>query len=198
MKDPYEVLGISRGASDEEVKKAYKELVRKYHPDKYAGNPLEDLAQEKMKEINEAYDAISNNKGQSAYSYNANSEGSYTGGYSGGSQPFNEVRSMIQMGRLREAEEALDAIGTRNGEWYYLKGIIATRRGWMDEAQQNFRIAINLDPGNMEYRNAFNATSGGAYGYRQQQQAGGTYSDDCCDMCSSLLCMNCLCNCLCH
>ena len=58
MKDPYEVLGVPHGASDEEIKKAYRELARKYHPDNYANNPLADLAQEKMKEINEAYDTL--------------------------------------------------------------------------------------------------------------------------------------------
>jgi curved DNA-binding protein CbpA len=55
MKDPYEVLGVPHGASEDEIKKAYRELARKYHPDNYANNPLADLAQEKMKEINEAY-----------------------------------------------------------------------------------------------------------------------------------------------
>ena len=58
MKDPYEVLGVSRSASDEEIKRVYRDLARKYHPDNYADNPLADLAQEKMKDINEAYDAI--------------------------------------------------------------------------------------------------------------------------------------------
>ena len=56
MKNPYEVLGIKEGASDEEIKKAYRELVKKYHPDKYVNNPLADLAAEKMKEINDAYE----------------------------------------------------------------------------------------------------------------------------------------------
>ena len=58
MTDPYQVLNVSPDASDEEVKKAYRELARKYHPDNYHDNPLADLAQEKMKEINAAYDAI--------------------------------------------------------------------------------------------------------------------------------------------
>ena len=58
MRDPYNVLGVSQSASDDEVKKAYRELARKYHPDNYQNNPLADLAEEKMKEINEAYDAI--------------------------------------------------------------------------------------------------------------------------------------------
>ena len=58
MKDPYSVLGVSQSASDDEIKKAYRELARKYHPDNYQNNPLADLAEEKMKEINEAYDAI--------------------------------------------------------------------------------------------------------------------------------------------
>ena len=58
MRDPYSVLGVSPNASDEEVKKAYRELARKYHPDNYQNNPLADLAEEKMKEINEAYETI--------------------------------------------------------------------------------------------------------------------------------------------
>ena len=60
MKDPYAVLGVSPNASDEEIKNAYREMARKYHPDNYADNPLSDLAGEKMKEINEAYDQIMN------------------------------------------------------------------------------------------------------------------------------------------
>ena len=206
MKDPYEVLGVSRGASEEEVKKAYRELVQKYHPDKYAGNPLEDLAQEKMKEINEAYDSITKNKGQSTSSsdgaygnYSGGYSGNYSGNYSGGDQNFAQIRQMIQMGQIQAAEAALDAIGNHTGEWYFLRGVIAAKRGWMDEAQQNFRIAINMDPGNMEYRNAYNSVAGGgAFGYRQHRQPGREGSDDCCDLCSTMLCMNCLCNCLCH
>ena len=58
MNDPYKVLNVSPSASDEEVKKAYRDLARKYHPDNYHDNPLADLAQEKMKEINEAYEQI--------------------------------------------------------------------------------------------------------------------------------------------
>lgn len=58
MRDPYTVLGVSSNASDQEIKKAYRELARKYHPDNYVDNPLADLAEEKMKEINEAYEAI--------------------------------------------------------------------------------------------------------------------------------------------
>ena len=64
MRDPYSVLGVRQNASDDEVKKAYRELARKYHPDNYQNNPLADLAEEKMKEINEAYDTIT--KGRSA------------------------------------------------------------------------------------------------------------------------------------
>ena len=56
--NPYEVLGVSRNASIDEIKRAYKELSRKYHPDSYVGNPLSSLAEEKFKQVQEAYDAI--------------------------------------------------------------------------------------------------------------------------------------------
>ena len=60
--NPYEVLGVSENADEETIKKAYKELVKKYHPDRYINNPLADLAAEKMKEINKAYDMITNKR----------------------------------------------------------------------------------------------------------------------------------------
>ena len=202
MKDPYEVLGVSRNASEEEIKKAYKELVQKFHPDKYAGNPLEDLAQEKMKEVNEAYDALTKGKGNTSYGSTGfsggssdNYSGGYSGGYSGNSVVFAEVRRLIGIGQLQEAENVLNGIGNHTAEWYYLKGVIALRRGWMDEAQQNFRIAVSMDPTNADYQSAFrSASGGGAYSYRQQRQTNNQSGIDCCDVCTAFMCLDCMCD----
>ena len=193
MKDPYEVLGVPKGASQDEIKKAYRELARKYHPDHYAGNPLADLAEEKMKEINEAYAVLTKDGGAGGTSA-AGSYGS-TGysGSSGGSAEFAEVRRRIQAGDLEGAERILDGVGGRTAQWYYLRGVIAQRRGWMDEAAQNFRIAVQMEPGNPEYAAALNRTGTGAYTYRQQEY-GGTDDNELCNLCGSMLCLNCLCN----
>ena len=109
--DPYKVLGVSRTASDDDVKRAYRDLARKYHPDNYANNPLADLAQEKMKEINEAYDIIQKER-TSGTSQSGSYDQSYTG-YSTGSPELQRVRQMILAGNLDGAEAALDQIGTR-------------------------------------------------------------------------------------
>lgn len=186
MKDPYEVLGVPHGASEDQIKKAYRELARKYHPDNYANNPLADLAQEKMKEINEAYDTLM--KGGSAQS-TAQDAGRSASSY--GTGELNEVRRLIQMGALDQAEARLDGIPQHNAEWYFLRGAVAQRRGWMDEAAQNFRIAVNMNPNNMEYRSALNSIRGGGNTYRQVQYNDAT--DDLCGCCSSLMCLNCLC-----
>ena len=192
MKDPYEVLGVPRGASETEVKKAYRELCHKYHPDKYMNNPLADLAQEKMKEINEAYETITKGGGQTY----GQSHGSYYGG-TGGDSSLVRIRQMIRLGQIQEADNALEAISARTAEWYYLRGMVATKRGWMDEARQNFQIAVSMEPGNMEYRSAFQSVNGtGAYSYRQERQT--AVDDGCCDLCTKLICMNMLCNCCCH
>lgn len=197
MKDPYEVLGVSRNASDEEIKKAYRELTRKYHPDRYVDNPLADLAQEKMKDINEAYAAITKERegggGRSGSGYTG-----YTGsssGYSGASSgDFAKARQAISRQAFDEADAILNGIGTHNAEWYYLRGCVAYGRGWMDEARQNFSIAVQMDPGNMEYRQAFSRVGGGGFAYRQQQGAGGGINEaDLCDCCSTLMCLQCLC-----
>ena len=194
MKDPYEVLGVPHGASEEEIKKAYRELARKYHPDNYTNNPLADLAQEKMKEINEAYDTLTKNGAPSGNASSGYSGGAYSGGSANsGNANYTEIRRLIQMGELDQAEGKLNALPVHDAEWYYLRGVIAQRRGWMDEAAQNFRIASSMDPGNYEYRRAAATAGTGGYTYRQPQDNYDS-TDELCECCSSLMCLNCLCN----
>ena len=196
MKDPYEVLGVSRTASDSEIKSAYRELVKKYHPDNYANNPLADLASEKMKEINEAYDAITKSRGsgsggyQSSQSGGYQSSGSYGGSYAGSN--YAQVRSYINANQLDAAESLLNTAANRDAEWYYLKGQIAYRRGWLDEARQNYQTACAMVPGNYEYQNALRTVQGGYTPYRQTNYQNNGM-DTACDICNALLCLNCLC-----
>lgn len=188
MKDPYEVLGVSPSASDEEIKRAYRDLVRKYHPDNYADNPLADLAQEKMKEINEAYDTLTK-QGTSS------SRASYTGSSGAGYSPeYAKIRQLLNQDAVDEAERLLNAMAGRDAQWYYLRGVVAYKRGWMDEARQNFRIACQMNPNDLEYRQAYNRVSGSySYAGGQPQAGGDVCGGDICDLCSALMCMNCLC-----
>lgn len=202
MRDPYEVLGVSQGASDEEIKKAYRSLARKYHPDNYQDNPLADLAEEKMKEINEAYDAITKGRAGGGYRGGYQSSGSayqYQSGYSSSGSSagdFAQVRQLLNMGQLDEAEQILQGIGSKTGEWYFLMGGIAYRRGWLDEARQNYRIACQMEPGNMEYRQALAMMEQGGYSYSDNMASGAQCSG--LDCCLPLMCMNgfpCFCFC---
>lgn len=192
MNDPYKILGIDRSATDEEVKKAYRNLARKYHPDNYVNNPLSDLVEEKMKEINEAYDQIQKERsGQSGEGYYNNTK------YSG---EFIRVRELINMSRLSEAEKMLETvpISDRNGEWNFLKGCIFEKKGWFFDARKFYETACYIDPDNNEYKNALNAlikksNSFGNYrGTNQQQNSGCSM----CDMCTGLMCADCCCECL--
>lgn len=186
MNDPYSVLGVSSSASDEEIKKAYRELARKYHPDNYQDNPLADLAEEKMKAVNEAYEAI-----QKMREGGQNSGYHTTGSYSTQSQDpsFARIRSLINAGNLSQAEAALDAMGNHTAEWYFLRGAVAYRKGWLDEAMQNYQIACQMEPNNMEYRQALAMMRGGGYAYRPYGYGSSGGGMDCCTM---LMCLDCL------
>ena len=192
MNDPYSILGVKPDASDDEIKRAYRELARKYHPDNYQNNPLADLAEEKMKEINEAYDTI--NKMRSG-----GGSGGYQGGgyqqqsYSGSAQSatlYNQVRQAINLGDLSRAEQLLRTAPTQDAEWHFLTGSIAYRKGWLDEATQHFQMACNMDPSNGEYRQALMMMRQGGQAYRPYGYGGGV---DACDCCTTCLCLNCLC-----
>ncbi len=190
MKDPYSVIGVSRNTSDDDIKKAYRELAKKYHPDNYVNNPLADLAQEKMKEINEAYDAILKERaGQGASYSNATSS---SGAYSyGRSAPNNRIRQMIINNNIQQAELELNTVSNRDAEWHFLMGSVMVRKGWYDEAKRHFQTACSMDPANTEYRTALNQMVGAAGGVYQS----GVGGMNACDCCTSLMCANMMCDC---
>ena len=171
MNDPYKILGVPEDASDEEIKKAYRELARKYHPDNYHDNPLEDLAQEKMKEINAAYEQITKERasgrrtGGAGGAYGGGSYGyggyqSYGGYGSSQSSVLQQARIAINTGNISRAEALLANYSDHNAEWNFLKGVVCYRRGWMDEALRYYRTAVQMDPGNAEYRQALDYMEG--------------------------------------
>ena len=194
MTDPYQILGVSSAASDDEVKKAYRDLARKYHPDNYHDNPLADLAQEKMKEINAAYDEVQRRRSGGGGGQSAAYQG-YSGYHqqSGGSAVFYQVRLAINRNDLHTAEQLLSQIADHDAEWNYLKGTICYRRGWVDEARRYYQNACQMDPGSAEYRRALDHIENGAAGYRPEGYD--VYSTGCGDnICSKVLCTYLLCN----
>lgn len=200
MTDPYEVLNIPSTASDEEVKKAYRDLARKYHPDNYHDNPLADLAQEKMKEINAAYHAIQQERGSRS---GGASGGAYAqqgyGGYqyqqrTSGNPVFQQVRMAVNRNDLGLAEQLLDRIVDHNGEWNFLKGTICYRRGWVDEARRYYETACQMDPGDLEFRQALNFVENNQAGYRPDGYE--VFSSGCGggNLCGRLACTYLMCN----
>lgn len=190
-KDPYVILGVQRSATEAEVKAAYKELVKKYHPDQYSDNPLQDVASEKMAEINQAYDEIINNI---RYGEAASRQSSSTN--------FNssEVRYLIQSGNITEADNILSRVdpAMRDAEWYFLKGSICYKRGWFNEAYDNFSRANSINPNNAEYAAALQQLASQRSG-QMNGMPGGYYQNrnqDACNCCCDLICLDSCCECM--
>ena len=203
-RSPYEILGVREGADFETAKKAYRELVRKYHPDQYVNHPLSDLAEEKLKEINSAYDELSNrenarkNGNKQSGNQNPNKQNSnyQNTGYKDPGTDMSNIRQLIFSNRIQEADAALNNINERSAEWYYLKGLVFSRMGWYNEAMSSFETAVNIEPGNFEYRQALNKMNTGNKSYRNNgYNMRGNNSPDMCQMCQCLICTDCCCEC---
>lgn len=192
MRDPYQVLGVSRSATDEEIKKAYRTLARKYHPDSYAGGAQAAGSEEMMKEINEAYEMIQKERSGKT------SSGAHHTYTSSGTTSFYEVRRLISEGHYSDAELIIDSTPSsdRGAEWNYLKGCLLTQRGYYYDAMRYIEIACYLDPVNQEYREAKNRMR------MRSQNFGNTYNTtnntgdcDLCNLCSTLICCDTCCEC---
>lgn len=200
MKNPYEVLGIREGTDVEGIKRAYKELVKKYHPDQYRDNPLSDLAEEKLKEINEAYDYLMKKaEAQGRSGYWQQEEPKYRNNSQDENRVYyNQARAYINIGNVAAAEEILNKISFRGGEWHYLKGLIYMRRGWYNEALMSFRTAVDMEPNNYEFRDALNRLMNSNRQYQSTvfDRRGYAAGPDLCSICECLICTDCCCECM--
>lgn len=195
MNDPYQVLGVSPSASDDEVKAAYRALAKRYHPDRNNGSPE---AEKKMMQINDAYAQIvemRKNGGQQSY-------GGYQYGYGyGGSgqaqqhmPEYDEVRRQLQYGQYQTAMQLLEQMNTQTAEWYYL--VARARQGLGDDiAALNFaRQAVNMEPNNFEYLSFLQQMTAGSQQYSQQGMSfGGIQNFLCQNPCLTCLLFNLCC-----
>ena len=204
MNDPYKILGVSPTATDDEIKTAYRALARKYHPDKYRDTDLSEMAGEKMKEINAAYDEIQKIRAGKA----TGQGGGYGSGYGGqtygqahhSGDPYITARQLINLRRVAEAAQVLSTVpeADRGAEWHFLMGCIAVNRGHFVDAQHFFDTACGMDPTNAEYQDARERLKnrGNGFGSGQSSRAGCSV----CDICTALVCADCCCdlgNCCC-
>ncbi len=166
ISDPYKVLGVSRDASDDEIKQAYRRLAKQYHPDR---NPGDAEAAKKMQQINAAYEQIKNpEKAQPAGGYNP--YGAYGSGssQSSGDEYQQAAFQYIRFGRHREALNALNNCTQRNARWYYLSSLAHNGLGNQVTALEHIRRAVSMEPDNQEYLYALDMMENGGRTYRQQ------------------------------
>ncbi len=193
-KDPYKVLGVSPTDSDDTIKSAYRKLARKYHPDKYADGDLKELAEEKMKEVNAAYEEIQQMRANGSSSNSSSGSGrSNSSGYN-----YANVRRNINTGNIGAAEAELNSVnqGDRAAEWHYLMGCVLIKKGYYVDAQKMINTACNMDPSNSEYRATRDRLNMQARGYGGGYQTSNSGGCSGCDVCSSLLCADCCCECM--
>ena len=197
MRNPFEVLGISEGSTDDQIKEAYRNLARGYQAESHIGGSLPETARERMRELDEAYDSIM---------FIRRGDG---GNNSTSQSKYPDIRLKISENRTDDAETLLDGVlpDARDAEWHFLKATIMDRRGWFDEAERHFAKACEMEPGNNEFAAAYNnILRNRSGGYRTPFGGSVKNMDSCsfsigkngkkcgpCEICSGLMCLDCIC-----
>ncbi len=169
MSDPYSVLGVPRSASNDEIKKVYRKLCRQYHPDTNIDNPNKAQAEEKFKQIGEAYRLIMEERSGKTSSYG------YSDTSSTSDSRLNAAAMYIQRGYFREAINTLNSITDRSAMWYYLSAIANARVGNNIIAREHAKEASRMEPGNTAYRNLAASLNGEGAFYQEYRTRGSDY-----------------------
>lgn len=207
MTDPYSVLGISRNASADDIKKAYRQLSRKYHPDANINNPNKAQAEEKFKQIQEAYNQIMDEREHGGSSYGGNYHSGYSSGYGYGSSAaqdninprINAAINYINSGHYREAMNTLESIpqNERNATWYFVRANAHYRMGNIINATEDARTANYMEPGNTQFAMFLSQLENGGNWYSNMGNTYTTSTSGTSNCCARLLCFEMLCNCCC-
>jgi len=191
MDDPYKILGVSPDASDEEIKRAYRALAKKYHPDR---NPGDQEAAKKMQQINSAYERIKNPEKYTAQQGPDPYEDPFAGFYGYQTQqrePEGDTyqkaaKRYIQYHKFHEALNALKESKQKDARWYYLSAIANYGAGNEVTALEHIKRAVSMEPDNQEYLYTLEQMESGDMDYRRHtgsyrgyQMAGGTCSPLC-------------------
>lgn len=194
LKDPYEVLGVSRNATKEEIRDAYRDLIKRYHPDQFNNNPdMKALAEEKIKEINEAYKYLLDHFDDSRNAAESSKD----------EEIFKVARQKIDSGDYYGAQDLLVKVEDKSKpEWYFLSGLIYFKQGWYDKAESYLKFAHEAVPDNKEYEEIYKqCLRAGKMNYNPDMtpNQGGTINDEtttCLSCCATLACMDICCHCM--
>ena len=195
----YELLQVSEDATDEEIKESYRALKKKYNEDRWLDGAAGNEAAEMLGKIDNAYEEIMRERREQR----RNSDG--------GESALDEVAELIRKGDISGAQSKLDNFNERSAEWHYLQSVVFYKKNWMNESKKQLEIAMQMDPSNAQYRDAYEKLKARA-DYRQQtgnspntnpdpasdgEQMGGNWCSTCATFCYTYLCVNCLCQLCC-
>lgn len=201
--DPYLILGVSKDATQEEIKAAYESLRAQYSADLFEEGEKGANASRMLNRLEEAYNECLELQQRNVH-------------VSGGTGSYGDITQLIKDGKLEQAQEQLDNIEYRDGEWHYLQAVIYHRRNWNVESKKQLEIALAIDANNEKYQRALDnlkrymqgeaqprpdAAQGGQTraGYSRPDAAGSEMdrnANACCNTCSTLICCDCCCECM--
>ncbi len=204
MKEYYEILGLSEFATDEEIAQRYKELKVKYSEERWQDGEAGNEAAKMLTKVETAYNEILEGRKQQS----KNTEGETS---------FEEIASLLKSDKLADAQALLDGFNERSAEWHYLQAVVFYKKNWTNDSKKQLEIAMEMDPNNVKYRNAYgkmnakndyekqaaseteNPYARNAKGTHNEPQMGGNgcVCSDCISCCYTYLCIDCLFSCCC-
>ena len=200
MQEYYKILGVSETATDAEIDEQYAKLKEKYSRERFYEGEIGNEAAKNLTKLETAYAEIKQNR-----SNKVNENGT--------SVNFSEVEKLIKDGNINDAQSRLDDITDRNAEWHYLQSVVFYKKNWMNESKKQLEIALNMEPHNQKYSDAYTKLkqkmafsenqfrSGNAQGSNyseEERQMGGSGANDCLSFCATWCCMNLMCNMCCR